>query len=329
MNISPKFISYINNSNKCSLHPELDKMVHNLSNNFINLPNIIIYGPNGTGRYTQALRIINKYSKSNLQYEKKVVCSTNKLDFYIKISDIHFEIDFSILGCNAKTIWDSIYKTIIDIITISVNKQGIFLCYNFQEIHRDLLPIFFSYMQSINNIIKFKFIIITDALGFIPDSITFRCQTIKVKRPTKKLYSNCIQLKIPQTISLKNIDNINTVRDKNYELLSPDIKQSKKIFEMILDSENLNIIDIRNELYNILTYNYQFDKILWNILILVLQLKNISIDKKRECIKFTLEIYKYYYNNYRPIYHLENFVFYLITVINGYQNSIKDTLYKL
>mgnify|MGYP001206279487 CR=1 FL=1 len=35
--------------------------------------------------------------------------------------------------------------------------------------------------------IKFKFIIITDALGFIPDSITFRCQTIKVKRPTKKL----------------------------------------------------------------------------------------------------------------------------------------------
>ena len=38
----------------------------------------------------------------------------------------------------------------------------------------------------------------------IPDSITFRCQTIKVKRPTKKLYSDCIQLKIPQTISLKN-----------------------------------------------------------------------------------------------------------------------------
>ena len=108
MNISPKFISYINNSNKCSLHPELDKTIHNLSNNYNELPNIIIYGPSGTGRYTQALRIINKYSKSNLQYEKKVVCSTNKLDFYIKISDIHFEIDFSILGCNAKTIWDSI-----------------------------------------------------------------------------------------------------------------------------------------------------------------------------------------------------------------------------
>ena len=34
------------------------------------------------------------------------------------------------------------YKTIIDIITVSVNKQGIFLCYNFQEIHRDLLLYF-------------------------------------------------------------------------------------------------------------------------------------------------------------------------------------------
>ena len=329
MNISPKFISYINNSNKCSLHPELDKTVHNLSNNFINLPNIIIYGPNGTGRYTQALRIINKYSKSNLQYEKKVVCSTNKLDFYIKISDIHFEIDFSILGCNAKTIWDSIYKTIIDIITVSINKQGIFLCYNFQEIHRDLLPIFFSYMQSINSIIDFKFIIITDAIAFIPDSITSRCQSLNIKRPTKKLYAECIKVKIPQTISLKNIDNINIIKDKNYELLSPCIKQSKKIFDLILDSENINIIDIRNELYNILTYNYQFDNIIWNILILVLQLKNITPIKKLECINNTLEIYKFYFNNYRPIYHLENYIFYLITVINEYQNSIKDTLYKL
>ena len=85
---------FIKNSNKCSLHPELNNVIHNLSNNFINLPNIIIYGPNGTGRYTQALRIINKYSKSNLHYEKKVVCVTNKIDYVVKISDIHYEIDF-------------------------------------------------------------------------------------------------------------------------------------------------------------------------------------------------------------------------------------------
>ena len=36
----------------------------------------------------------------------------------------------------------------------------------------------------------------------------------------------------------------------------------------------------------------------------------------------TYEFLKYYNNNYRPIYHLESYLFYLTSVIHGYTNSV-------
>ena len=77
--------------------------------------------------------------------------SHNKCIYYLKISDIHYEIDMSLLGCNSKLLWHEIYNQIIDIITAKPNKQGIILCKYFHEIHNELLEIFYSYMQTLYN----------------------------------------------------------------------------------------------------------------------------------------------------------------------------------
>ena len=89
----------------------------------------------------------------------------NKTLYYFKISDIHYEIDMSLLGCNSKLLWHEIYNQIIDSILSKNNKSGIILCKYFHEIHSELLEIFYSYMQSLyNSSINLKFILITQEL---------------------------------------------------------------------------------------------------------------------------------------------------------------------
>ena len=47
--------------------------------------------------------------KHILKYERKMKFNfQNKREFLIKISDIHFEIDMELLGCNAKLLWLSL-----------------------------------------------------------------------------------------------------------------------------------------------------------------------------------------------------------------------------
>ena len=73
----------------------------------------------------------------------------NKKEHVFKISDIHFEIDMELLGCNAKILWNVIYYNILDIISTKADLTGIIVCKNFHMIHSELLETFYSYMQTL------------------------------------------------------------------------------------------------------------------------------------------------------------------------------------
>ena len=45
-------------------------------------------------------------------FQKNIPTLKNKI-YTIKISDIHFEIDMELLGCNAKILWNDIFKSIL------------------------------------------------------------------------------------------------------------------------------------------------------------------------------------------------------------------------
>ena len=138
--------------------------------------------------------MFKKYSPTELKYEKKISVNFNKQSYFFKISDIHYEIDMSLLGCNSKLLWHEIYTQIIDIISAKTDKSGIIVCKYFHEIHSELLENFYSYMQQNNAIsIDIKFIIITEELSFISDNILNCCEIINIGRPSKSNYNKCLK----------------------------------------------------------------------------------------------------------------------------------------
>ena len=63
-----KFEEYLQTSNKINLHPELENFIKDVSSNYnIKNNNMILYGDSGIGKYTQSLKIIEKFSESNLK----------------------------------------------------------------------------------------------------------------------------------------------------------------------------------------------------------------------------------------------------------------------
>lgn len=193
------FEDYIHSSDKFNIHPELTNVYNNFPDNLANFGNLIIYGPAGSGKYTQMLNIIKKYSSSGLKYYKKINIKTDKQTYICKISDIHYEVDMSLLGCNPKILWHEIFFQIVDIISVKSNKKGIIVCKNFHHIHGELLDIFYSYIQQYNypnSCIKIKFIIISEHISFLPNNIINSFKILSIKRPSKDDY---IRIGVEQT----------------------------------------------------------------------------------------------------------------------------------
>ena len=227
------FEEYIVSNQKEDLHPKMNKLFQKFPKKINDLRNLIFYGPPGVGKYTQMLKSIKKYSPTELKYEKKISITFNKQQYFFKISDIHYEIDMSLLGCNSKLLWHDIYLQIIDIISAKTEKSGIILCKYFHEIHSELLENFYSYMQQNNaSSIDLKFIIVTEKISFIPDNILNCCEVIHMQRPTKSLYNKCLKTKLPNTIKLENITNIKNMNNSVETLMMPH----KIICDKIIDS---------------------------------------------------------------------------------------------
>jgi len=311
------FEEYIKKEN---LHPKLEKIYHNNFPKTINkLGNLIFYGPSGVGKYTQMLNSIKKYSQTELKYEKKISLTFNKQQYFFKISDIHFEIDMSLLGCNSKLLWHEIYQQIIDIVSAKHERTGIIVCKYFHEIHSELLENFYSYMQKNNSIsINLKFIIISEHISFIPDNILNCCEIINVSRPSKATYTKCLKTKLPNNLKLENITNI-----KNLHLFNEDIMLHykiicNKIINSIININDLNFQKFRDLLYDIFIYNLDITECIWYILSSLIEKKLIKKQHLTSIMIKTYCFFQYYNNNYRPIYHLENYLFFLTTKIYDY-----------
>jgi len=326
---------YINSVEKYNIHPELIDTINHFPSKNSDLNNSIFYGPTGSGKYSQVLKIIKKYSPSELKYDKKITLQNEKQNYIYKISDVHYEIDISLLGCNSKIIWHEVFLQIIDIISVKQDKFGMIVCKNFHLIHSELLEIFYSYMQQYNSqsILKIKFFIITEHISFIPTNILNSCQIINIKRPNKEEYKNmiCSQQQTPTNkinvlnqIELEGILNLKETR--YFSLINKTDEIPKDIFNIICDNiiqeiskkEKLSFTDFRDTLYDILTYNLDVTECLWYILRYFIENNYLSSQDITDILDKSYYFLKYYNNNYRPIYHLESIMFYIINKIHKY-----------
>jgi hypothetical protein len=244
-----------NTSSLCKTQNKVLNQPSKFTNNFPN--NFIIYGPSGSGKYTQMLKLIKPFSTSSLKYENKIFSNINKSVYYIHISDIHFELDFGILGCNSKLIWHDLFTQIVDFVSLKTNKIGFIVCKNFHEIHNELLEIFYNYMNvlslstiftnqpnitgSSNNIhhksanfsneiiphIKICFIILTEHISFIPTNIINTSHIISVAKPTKEQFIKGIGIQKPKICKNKIQNILNKINEK-------DIFNCKEIYSFAL-----------------------------------------------------------------------------------------------
>ena len=310
------------------------KSLHKIENNtFDSLENHIIYGASGIGKYTKALSIIKNYSPSLLKYEKKLTFIYNKNTYCFKISDIHYEIDMSLLGCNSKLLWHELYNQIVDIISAKNDKRGIILCKNFHDIDNELLEIFFSYMQSqYNKLIDIKFYIITESITFIPENILNYCYHIKLSRPSKNKYNTSLDIKLKPTHLANNITNIKLL--KNNKIINQDKNKSTNIniienhkiqcddiIEKIINYEAIEYIKLRESLYDLCIFDQNIMTCIWYILGELIK-KNLLDSKKLDSILIeTYSFIKLYNNNYRPIYHLEKYILSIVSIIHKLEEN--------
>lgn len=320
------FDEYIKKYQEKNLHP---KIKYNYPEKIQDLKNIIFYGPPGVGKYTQMLSSIKKYSPSNLKYEKRITVTCNKNNYVFKISDIHFEIDMSLLGCHAKVLWNEIYNNIVDIVLAKPDNSGIIVCKYFHNIHSELLEIFYSYMQTITTLpIKLKFILLTEDVGFLPDNILNQCKLIRIPRPTRQCYKSCINNSLKQTTklgSIFNIKNLNKpdgIEDTKNNREDHCIIYHKQICDTLIDNminvDTLNYKDFRDKIYDIFIFNFNISECIWYIINRLIMEKYILNDNIYKVYLKMIQFFQYYNNNYRPIFHLENYLLYLTSIIHGF-----------
>tara|TARA_B100000287_G_C20604190_1_gene769360 strand:- start:195 stop:1190 length:996 start_codon:yes stop_codon:yes gene_type:complete len=325
-----KFDDYIKQVEHYDLHPHINK------DKFIN-EHIILYGPSGIGKYTQALKYIKEYSPSNCKYEKKMTyLFQNKKEYVYKISDVHFEIDMELLGCNSKVLFNNLFYHIVEIISTRISKFGIILCKNFHKIHSELLDIFFTYMQTLlHKKIKIQYIITTEHISFIPDNILSRCQIINLKRPTQTSYKQCIKSHTSKTkkykinkntldLSLKNINSITNINNLLFNTSKLDdihVAHIEKIINVIENIDNYSFSELRDLLYNLLIFNIDISLFLFYTINYFINKKKLNKTNIEPILNSIYLFFLQYNNNYRPIFHLERIFYILCKTINDNELS--------
>jgi hypothetical protein len=358
------FNEYVKKVEEYSLHPIIKKTITTFPVDIQSLPSMIMYGPCGVGKYSHALYMISRYSPSHLKYEKRIAVAYNKDTFFIKISDCHFEVDMSLLGCNSKHLWNEIYNQIQDIVSSRSNTTAFVMCKNFHRIHSELLETFYSYMSD-----NLKFVILSEHVSFLPDNILHRCKLIPFKRPTATMYNKCIfpsstvggtavkkggkqsasasasaslllspllshsteiiketPIRLSSKFPLETITNIKALKSNMLDLTEPHENICNCIVEIILSPDaQLKYDALRERLYDLLTYDINIQECVWFILRRLITNGSLLPEMMDDIMIQIYTFFQYFNNNYRPIYHLENFVLLLVCKIHGYKHQFPSS----
>ena len=89
------------------------------------------------------------------------------------------------------------------------------------------------------------------------------------------------------------------------------------VIKEMIEIDELKFSKFRDLLYDIFIYNLDITHCIWYILTNLIESNKIKSNNISEILLKTHNFLKYYNNNYRPIYHLESYLFYLIRIIHG------------
>jgi hypothetical protein len=180
-----------------------------------------------------------------------------------------------------------------------------------------------------NSAIVIRFILITTDITFLPDNIINCCEKITLKRPSKNIYNTTFKINLNNDFNINKITNIKDIQDiKNIittnECSYNNIMQtshhalSNLILNCIINYTELNLLELREILYDICIYDINIYLCINHIIYQLIQKQLLPIEKLNKVLIKLVDFLKLYNNNYRPIYHLERYILYIICVLNEF-----------
>jgi len=258
---------YIQAVERYNIHPEVKETIAKFPKRFSQVENLIIYGPPGVGKYSQVLYLLKQYSPSELKYDKKIVANTEKQQYVYRISDIHYEVDMSLLGCNSKIVWHEVFFQIVDIISVKQDKIGIIVCKNFHMIHTELLEIFYSYMQHYNHgqsHIRIKFFLLMEHISFLPSAILNTSHVLSIQRPSKEVYERMTLINLtPLDSGEQKRPFLQRISDCKIKPPANDIRAIRALYSDLDTSGIINAKEVRS--FTLIDDNAQIPKDIFNI----------------------------------------------------------------
>ena len=121
--------------------------------------------------------------------------------------------------------------------------------------------------------------------------------------------------KLPIELKLQNINNIKGI---SIQMIDSQKFICKKIIDAMININELKMLKFRDLLYDIFIYNLNITDCIWYILTILNEQNKIGEKDLSLILVKTFSFFQYYNNNYRPIYHLEQYMYYIISVIHNY-----------
>jgi hypothetical protein len=119
-------------------------------------------------------------------------------------------------------------------------------------------------------------------------------------------------------MKLENIANIKNVSNIMDPLMMPHKIICDKIIDSIIKIDELKFLKFRDLLYDIFIYNLDISDCIWYILSFLIKENKIKREDISDILIKTYHFFQYYNNNYRPIYHVENYFLFLAKRINNF-----------
>ena len=164
-------------------------------------------------------------------------------------------------------------------------------------------------MQNDNYI---KYVLITTELSFIPEIILNKCEVINVPVFSKSLVRKLVKVNNydKETINIKYLkSDINSLSNgyKNF---------GDRLLNHILKYEEVKYQELRDSIYDTLIYHINLGDIIWYILMKLICDNKVKENEIADILVNTYKFLQFYNNNYRPIYHLEKYFYYLIIKVH-------------
>ena len=177
------------------------------------------------------------------------------------------------------------------------------------------------------NPIQLKYMFIAESVCFLPDSIIKCCELISINRPRSVMVQKHVRKRNPAIVAE------DTERASNMKALY-SIQSQVEVFEVVVQNivnavtsgiVDVNFLDMRECIYDLFVYDANVHRCMWSVLSTLIKNGHIDDDMISVCVEHTYEFFKLYNNNYRPIYHVESYMYKLMSVIHGSAGTSTST----